>query len=111
MSDDGGFPEYLEAEKRYIKRDYSERVAAEKLAELEADPSSLRKHWEEYVQKRRQRQRQCCYESGVTGNAFSGYVDAVRRRLARHGFTRPFELNQDPKQQGKLETWIEYHTV
>ncbi|KAH6614511.1 hypothetical protein B0J18DRAFT_460241 [Chaetomium sp. MPI-SDFR-AT-0129] len=106
--DDGGFPEYLEAEKRYIKRHYSERVAAEKLAELEADPSCLKKHWEECVQKRRQRQRHCCYESGVTGNAFSDYVDAVRRRLARHSFTRPFELNQDPKQQGKLETWIEY---
>ncbi|KAH6632483.1 hypothetical protein F5144DRAFT_548438 [Chaetomium tenue] len=39
---------------------------------------------------------------------FSDYVDAVKRRLARHGFTRPFELNQDPKQQGEFETWIEY---
>ncbi|KAL8303406.1 hypothetical protein RB594_008414 [Gaeumannomyces avenae] len=105
--DDGGFPEYLEAEKRHIKRHYSERVAAKKLAELEADPSRLKQRWED-EQRRRKWQRHYCYESGVTGNAFSDYVDAVKRRLARHGFTCSFELSQDPKQQGKLETWIEY---
>ncbi|KAL8296257.1 hypothetical protein RB600_001643 [Gaeumannomyces tritici] len=105
--DDGGFPAYLEAQKRYLKRYYSERVAEKKLAELESDPSSYKKS-REGKQERRQWQRHYCRESGVTGPEFSDYVDAVKRRLARHGFTRPFELNQDPKQQGKLETWIEY---
>jgi hypothetical protein len=32
----------------------------------------------------------------------------VKRRLAQHGFTRPFELDEDPKRQDKLTTWIEY---
>jgi hypothetical protein len=32
----------------------------------------------------------------------------MKRRLARHGFTRPFQLNEDPKQQDQLSTWIEY---
>ncbi|KAL8354435.1 hypothetical protein RB601_004027 [Gaeumannomyces tritici] len=103
--DGGGFPEYLEAEKRRIKREYSERVAADELAELEANPLQLKQYWEG-EQRRRKWQRHYCYESGV--KEFSDYVDAVKRRLARHGFTRPFELSQDPKQQGKLETWIEY---
>ncbi|KAL8346173.1 hypothetical protein RB598_000193 [Gaeumannomyces tritici] len=103
--DGGGFPEYVEAEKRYIKREYSERVAADELAELEANPLRLKQRWEG-EQRRRKWQRHYCYESGV--KEFSDYVDAVKRRLARHGFTRPFELSQDPKQQGKLETWIEY---
>ncbi|XP_044719102.1 uncharacterized protein HRG_07667 [Hirsutella rhossiliensis] len=39
---------------------------------------------------------------------FPDYVEAVRRRLARHEFTRPFQLREDPKQQDKLTTWIEY---
>jgi len=32
----------------------------------------------------------------------------VNRRLAQHGFTRPFQLKEDPKQQDRLATWIEY---
>ncbi|CAJ2513173.1 Uu.00g012920.m01.CDS01 [Anthostomella pinea] len=32
----------------------------------------------------------------------------VRSRLVRHDFTRPFELDEDPKKQDSLTTWIEY---
>ncbi|KAL8383710.1 hypothetical protein RB595_010761 [Gaeumannomyces hyphopodioides] len=105
--DNGGFPAYLEAEKRDIKRCYGERAAAERLVELEADPSRLKELWDD-EQRRRTWQRHYCREPDDPGVGFSDYVDATKRRLARHGFTRPFELNQDPEQQRKLETWIEY---
>ncbi len=39
---------------------------------------------------------------------FSKYAEAVRQRLARHGFTQPFRLAESPQDQGKLATWIEY---
>ncbi|KAM3525833.1 hypothetical protein MY4038_007124, partial [Beauveria bassiana] len=45
-------------------------------------------------------------ESGCRG--FCDYTEAVKRRLARHGFIQPFKLNEDPKTQDKLTTWIEY---
>lgn len=32
----------------------------------------------------------------------------MEHRLARHDFTRPFELDEDPEKQDKLTTWIEY---
>jgi hypothetical protein len=105
--DDGGFPAYVEARKRYVKRYFTRRAGVKRLAEIDADPSCLQEGWER-VQEQRQWQRYYCYEREITGPAFSDYVDAAKRRLARHGFTRPFQLNRDPKQQGKLETWIEY---
>lgn len=39
---------------------------------------------------------------------FPEYVKALKDRLAKHGFTRIFQLDQDPAQQDKLTTWIEY---
>ncbi|KAF2458745.1 hypothetical protein BDY21DRAFT_362953 [Lineolata rhizophorae] len=36
------------------------------------------------------------------------YTEAIERLLARHGFTRTFQLEVDPKRQDKLTTWIEY---
>ena len=39
---------------------------------------------------------------------FPEYVEEAKRRLTRHGFTRPFQLDEDPKRQDKLTTWIEY---
>nr|POE46947.1 hypothetical protein CFP56_00279 [Quercus suber] len=39
---------------------------------------------------------------------FSEYVESVSRRLAKYGFTRPFQLDRDPDRQDKLTTWIEY---
>lgn len=104
---DGGLEEYLEVNKRYAKRYYGELVGADELSKLEDDQSWLERRWK-YEQQMRELQRHHCCESRPTGPAFPNYVDAVKRRLARHDFKRPFELNQDPEQQGKLETWIEY---
>ena len=36
------------------------------------------------------------------------YVKAVKKLLAQHGFARPFQFHEDPMQQDKLTTWIEY---
>lgn len=33
---------------------------------------------------------------------------AVKRLLEKHGFQQPFLLKEDPKDQGKLSTWVEY---
>lgn len=33
---------------------------------------------------------------------------AVQKLLAEYGFTRPFQLHDDPTQQDRLTTWIEY---
>ncbi|KAF2189278.1 hypothetical protein K469DRAFT_724003 [Zopfia rhizophila CBS 207.26] len=39
---------------------------------------------------------------------FPIYVRAVKDRLTKHGFTRTFQLDEDPARQDKLTTWIEY---
>ena len=39
---------------------------------------------------------------------FLEYNAAVKRRLERHGFTRRFQLEEDPERRDKLTTWIEY---
>ncbi|KAJ8113164.1 hypothetical protein ONZ43_g5214 [Nemania bipapillata] len=36
------------------------------------------------------------------------YTEAARKLLARYEFTRPVQFLDDPKQQDKLTTWIEY---
>ncbi|KAH6995996.1 hypothetical protein BKA56DRAFT_666268 [Ilyonectria sp. MPI-CAGE-AT-0026] len=39
---------------------------------------------------------------------FPEHTLAVKRLLERHGFQMPFLLKANPKEQGKLSTWIEY---
>ena len=36
------------------------------------------------------------------------YTEALGDLIAQYDFTRPFQLHQDPTQQDKLTTWIEY---
>ncbi|KAI0815427.1 hypothetical protein GGR55DRAFT_675044 [Xylaria sp. FL0064] len=36
------------------------------------------------------------------------YTEAVKNLLAQYSFTRPFQFYDNPKQQDKLTTWIEY---
>ncbi|KAJ4311317.1 hypothetical protein N0V84_010522 [Fusarium piperis] len=125
--DDGGFSAYVELQKYTIQQDCiglvewqkyilpresrkqaaaeKKEAAAKRLAEIEADPSCLKSKWED-IQWARERQRRHCRERGCRG--FRDYAEAVKRRLARHSFTQPFELDEDPKKQDKLTTWIEY---
>ncbi|PHH73894.1 hypothetical protein CDD80_3514 [Ophiocordyceps camponoti-rufipedis] len=39
---------------------------------------------------------------------FPTHMEAVKRRLARHGLTRPLLLKEDAKEQDRLTTWMEY---
>jgi hypothetical protein len=109
--DDDGFPTYVEWCKDYLKRyrgvgrDVTKKLA--KLADIESDPSILKdERWDRALWNRQEQQRFCREQHD--GVEFADYVNAVKRRLARHGFTRPFELKEDPKQQDNLSTWIEY---
>lgn len=104
--DDGGFPAYVELKKQVIARHYTRRAGIKLLAKIEADPLYLKDEWD-WRQSNRQWQRDHWREFHG-GVEFSGYVEAVSRRLARHGFTQPFQLQEDPKQQDKWATWIEY---
>ncbi|KAI1156630.1 hypothetical protein F4825DRAFT_264768 [Nemania diffusa] len=36
------------------------------------------------------------------------YTEAVKKLLTQYEFIRPFQLHDDPKQQNKVTTWIEY---
>ncbi|KAM6535653.1 hypothetical protein FALCPG4_005202 [Fusarium falciforme] len=74
-------------------------------AEMKRNPLHLEPQWR-YKMKARNRQRLRCRERDCNGPA--DYFEAVKRRLASHGLTRPFKLNEDPKQQDQLTTWIEY---
>jgi hypothetical protein len=46
--------------------------------------------------------------TGTKQHRFLEYVEALKERLAKHGFTRQFQLDEDPTRQDKLTTWIEY---
>ncbi|SPQ25556.1 cfadbe27-7b0f-4699-b994-95ec62f90d82 [Thermothielavioides terrestris] len=95
------FTAYIESEKRSRAR----REESTVLPDLD-DPEGLeneRRYWKE---RRKWRQQNVRENTGVDG--FAGYVDAVKRRLAAHGFFKPFRLEQDPSRQDRLTTWIEY---
>ncbi|KAK4152996.1 hypothetical protein C8A00DRAFT_15747 [Chaetomidium leptoderma] len=53
-------------------------------------------------------QQQLRAENHSDGGGFPQYIDTVKRRLADHGFNKPFQLDQDPEHQDNLATWIEY---
>ena len=39
---------------------------------------------------------------------FPVHCQRLRDRLTKHGFERSFQLNEDPDQQNKLDTWVEF---
>lgn len=100
--DDDGYTAYVEMRKRGCIKDGE----LKELAEIEADPECLRSGWERHEHYIRRWQRRWQREPDCDG--FPHYSDAMKRRLARHGFTWPFQLHEDPKQQDRLTTWIEY---
>ncbi|CAJ2508691.1 Uu.00g137170.m01.CDS01 [Anthostomella pinea] len=104
-NDDGGFSVYVERQKDRLRSDDRFRGRAKRLAEIEADPECLWSEWD-LEQFKQEEQRYYYRERGCQG--FRDYVEAMRRRLAGHDFTQPFELDEDPKKQDRLTTWIEY---
>lgn len=103
--DYGGLPAYIESRKSGQKRCRSETEYASWLEYIETDTSRFDLEWER-EQKQREMLRNHNKEHGCSGLA--EYSEAVRRRLAQHGFNRAFSLKEDPRRQGELETWIEY---
>ena len=99
--DDGGFPAYVEK----MKQLYAKDRFTVGLAKIKADPMCLQPGWE---YNRQMRNWQKCYQREKGCNGFSDYADALKRRLVRHGFARPFQLREDPQRQDALTTWIEY---
>ncbi|KAK0840607.1 hypothetical protein LTS02_017128 [Friedmanniomyces endolithicus] len=55
--------------------------------------------WEEYVD---------CFGPKEGEWGFSRYAERIKKRLAKYGFTRPFQLESDLSRQDVLTTWIEY---
>lgn len=55
--------------------------------------------WQRFIQ---------CKGQTIGQQGFPEYVEALKERLARHGFTRPFQLDEDAARQDKMTTWIEY---
>jgi hypothetical protein len=55
--------------------------------------------WEQFVKRKGHTTEQ---------QGFPEYAEALKERLTKHGFTRTFQLDEDPARQDKLTTWIEY---
>ncbi|KAF2254618.1 hypothetical protein BU26DRAFT_537334 [Trematosphaeria pertusa] len=55
--------------------------------------------WERFVKRKGQTTEQ---------QGFPEYAEALKERLARHGFTRAFKLEEDAARQDKMTTWIEH---
>ncbi|RDA87953.1 hypothetical protein CP532_3416 [Ophiocordyceps camponoti-leonardi (nom. inval.)] len=98
---DDDFSSYLEK----IKRLYTKNECTYELAGLETDPSKEMAIWLD-LQRMRDHQKQHHREPGC--ETLSQYAEAIERRLARHGVTQQFDLHEDPKQQDRLTTWVEY---
>ncbi|KAF4594713.1 ankyrin 2,3/unc44 [Ophiocordyceps camponoti-floridani] len=77
----------------------------DELTKIERDPSFARTGYEKYLERH---QRFWQKNRGQECHDFPSYMKAVKRRLARHGFTRSFLLKEDAKIQDRLATWIEY---
>ncbi|KAH0596989.1 hypothetical protein MHUMG1_05297 [Metarhizium humberi] len=105
---DANDEEVFSAHVEDMKRDYREMGWDEQAARLEADPNSLKQpgRWWHSLQKHHNWQRR--YQRELGCESLSDYQGAVKARLTQHGFTRSFYLAEDPKQQDKLTTWIEY---
>ncbi|KAI8722513.1 hypothetical protein NCS52_00395300 [Fusarium sp. LHS14.1] len=78
---------------------------AEFVAKMEANPLHLEPEWK-MQQRARGRERLWWRERNCNG--FADYFKAIKRRLAGHGFFGSLSLKEDPAQQDKLTTWLEY---
>ncbi|KAK3065163.1 hypothetical protein LTS18_007666 [Coniosporium uncinatum] len=59
--------------------------------------------WEEYYKR-----YNLSIDKPTDRFGFPEYTKALKKRLARHGMTRTFQLDDDPARQDGLTTWIEY---
>ena len=90
-----GFPAFLEA-----CRSKYDAMGAHKMTSSPSFEATMRRQWQHKLPSRQ-------FE-GPGSKAFPLYRDAVKRRLARHNFTRPLQLKKDPRQQTEWTNWLEY---
>jgi hypothetical protein len=96
---DDGFPEFAEMMKPLVANDI---WLARTLSGRELD-EEIKRLWEGGRTVRGWK----LHGARVVGG-FPAHIETVRCRLARHKFTRTFQLDENPKRQDKLTTWIEY---
>lgn len=78
------------------------KEAAEEIFNIETDSFYLKENWKTY-QDRRTAQKYYCREFDCDDD-FSVYAEAMKRRLAQHGFSESFQLQKDFMQQDALTT-------
>ncbi len=95
--DDAEWEDHVQFEKRFL-----ERRGVRMLSHVAETIG--RAHW----QGKRDTRRDSVREPNAVD--LPTYVEAVKTRLAYHGFAVPphFQLDQDPKRQDIVTTWIEY---
>ncbi|KAI1498084.1 hypothetical protein F5X99DRAFT_432308 [Biscogniauxia marginata] len=90
-----------------MRRSQAARLGhTEVAAELEANPLYYAFEWD-VMERLRQEDHYWLREDHGHGE-FLEYAEEVKHRLAKHGFTQTFQLEEDPKRQDNLTTWIEY---
>ncbi|KAF2460168.1 hypothetical protein BDY21DRAFT_186456 [Lineolata rhizophorae] len=71
------------------------------------DQDQLTLLWDFSYRKERQSEMNERREAAAD-QGFLGYVEAARQRLAKHGFTQPFQFQEDAELQDTWTTWMEY---
>lgn len=107
IDDQVDFLAYIEADNRWHTKNGNTWQKTWRGRTEEQHIEALKRGWEN-ERGLRQWERENIREVCDARSGFSEYVQAVKRRLEKHNFTRPFQLEEDSKTQDKLSTWIEY---
>ncbi|EGX93265.1 hypothetical protein CCM_04638 [Cordyceps militaris CM01] len=139
---DDGYNAYVSRLREWYLRIPDTNLLAELDANLAADPLYLARPWTWWWQQKKRRAWKRCYQREPGCREFSSYRIAAYARLARHGHSysyaideddnndyndnnddydnddnknnndprrrREFQLDEDPKRQDALTTWLEY---
>ncbi|KAF2757511.1 hypothetical protein EJ05DRAFT_486559 [Pseudovirgaria hyperparasitica] len=87
------------AEMGYSEKDWQNSWRLDQQRENYVQLSTSYMSWRLFVKCNGKKIGQC---------GFPEYAEALKERLARHGFERPFQLDKDATRQDKMTTWIEY---
>ena len=97
--DEEGFSVFLQAKQH--------EFAVIGAAEVTTQPGFEEAMWTQWEQEQQVRQWQRDNVREVQGG-FTEYAERAARRLAGHGFTKSFQLEEDPREQDEWTTWVEY---
>ncbi|KAI0019235.1 hypothetical protein F4780DRAFT_456419 [Xylariomycetidae sp. FL0641] len=100
LASEDNFPSYLDE-----KRHFNVLIVASAINEWDDFEDIMRTEWKKERMERESLQKAL---EDVRVGGLAKLVQDMRRRLASHGFSQPFDLLQDPQQQDRRTTWIEY---